>query len=135
MGLKSNRHEAVTDLSFYMNTTGTRGLFLVHDTAGSGISMDQAQAVVATASGASTANATSNVSGTRPAGLLLNDVVNLDLTRQHLNHHKDEVQLGSKVLLMRQGWVVTDNVEGTPAAGSHHEAMCGDVPAFRLGGG
>jgi len=46
----------------------------------------------------------------QPAGLLLNDVVNLDLTRQHLNYHKDEVQIGSKVLLLRRGTVVTDQV-------------------------
>jgi hypothetical protein len=48
---------------------------------------------------------------------LLNDVVNVDQTRQHLNQHQDEMQLGGKVTLLRQGWVVTDKVSGTPTAG------------------
>jgi ABC-type phosphate/phosphonate transport system ATPase subunit len=37
------------------------------------------------------------VSGTKPAGLLLNDVVSLDLTRQHINWFRDEVQVGGNV--------------------------------------
>ena len=50
-------------------------------------------------------------SGTHPAGLLLNDVVNIDLTRQHLNQHQDEVQKGGKVTLLKQGWVVSNKLE------------------------
>ena len=59
------------------------------------------------------------ISGIVPVGLLLNDMVNLDLTRQHINWHKDEVQKGGKVTLLRKGWVVTDRVYPgeTPAAG------------------
>ena len=53
----------------------------------------------------------------RPVGLLLNDVVNKDLTRTHLNQHKDEVQKGGKVTVLRKGYVVTSNLTGTPAAG------------------
>jgi hypothetical protein len=41
---------------------------------------------------------------------LLNDVVSLDLTRQRINWHKDEVQTGSKVTLLRQGQVTTNMV-------------------------
>ena len=52
-----------------------------------------------------------------PVGILLNDVVNKDLTRTHLNQHKDEVQLGGKVTVLRKGYVVTNSIEGTPAAG------------------
>jgi hypothetical protein len=52
-----------------------------------------------------------------PAGVLLNDVVNLDLTRQHINWHKDEVQVGGKVTLLRVGQVTTDLVDGNPEAG------------------
>lgn len=44
-------------------------------------------------------------------GILLNDVVNLDLTRQHINWHKDEVQKGGKVTVLTQGWVVTNFVD------------------------
>ena len=64
--------------------------------------MDDSLAVVTTV--------IANPSGQKPAGLLLNDVVNLDLTRQHINWHKDEVQTGSKVALLRQGQVTTNSV-------------------------
>jgi hypothetical protein len=57
-------------------------------------------------------------SGKVPVGLLLNDMVNIDLTRQHLNQHKDEVQKGGKVTLLRKGYVVTNSIEGdSPSAG------------------
>jgi hypothetical protein len=56
-------------------------------------------------------------SGAKPVGVLLNDVVNLDLTRQHINWHKDEVQQGGKVTLLQVGQVTTDSVTGAIAAG------------------
>jgi len=114
MALKSDRIELLTDISFFMNTTAERGGVAgvaVGGTAGSGVSMDDANAVVAYVAA---------VSGTRPIGVLLNDVVNLDLTRQHINWHKDEVQVGGKVTLLRVGQVTTDRlVSGiTPTAGT-----------------
>ena len=108
MALKPDRVEHLTDLSFFMNETATRGQIVTHSTDGSGASMDDSSAVVIVATG----------SGDLPAGLLLNDVVSLDLTRQHINFAKDEVQKGSKVLLLRRGTVVTDNLAGTAAAGA-----------------
>lgn len=111
MALKPDRIESYTDISFFCNTVAERGGVVVHVTSGNGVSMDDAGAVVAYP----TAN-----TGTKPAGLLLNDVVNLDLTRQHINWHRDEVQLGSKVTLLRQGQVTTDMVASgvVPAAGA-----------------
>ena len=100
MALKPDRVEHYTDLSFFMNETAERGIMCTHNTGGSGAAMDDSAAVVRVA--------TSDTQN--PAGLLLNDVVNLDLTRQHLNYHQDEVQIGSKVLLLRRGTVVTDQV-------------------------
>jgi len=44
-----------------------------------------------------------NIAETNPVGLLLNDVVNVDLTRSHINWHNDEVQVGSKVSVMSIG--------------------------------
>ena len=54
-----------------------------------------------------------------PVGILLNDVVDKDLTRTHLNQYKDEVQKGGKVTVMTRGWVVTNMIENSidPAAG------------------
>lgn len=110
MALKPHRIELLTDISFFMNTTAERGGVVSVSTAGSGQALDDAAAVVAYAA----AN-----SGAKPIGVLLNDVVNLDLTRQHINWHKDEVQLGGKVSLIRQGQVTTNYIlpGAVPTAG------------------
>ena len=102
MALKPDRHEVVTDISCFMNETAERGIVVTHSTAGSGAAMDDSNALVAIPTTAS---------GSAPAGLLLNDVVNIDLTRQHLNQHQDEVQKGGKVTLLKQGYVVTNKLE------------------------
>jgi hypothetical protein len=112
MALKPDRLETVTDVSFFMNnSTGStieRGGIASISTEGSGVAMDDANSVVAYAAAAS---------GAKPVGVLLNDVVDLDLTRQHINYHKDEVQKGGKVTLLQVGQVTTDQISGTPAAG------------------
>ena len=97
MALKPDRVESFTDVSFFMNTTGDRGGVVVYNgNGGVGSSMDDADAVVIYPTG--------SPSGTAPAGVLLNDVVNLDLTRQHINYHKDEVQKPvARWLLLRSG--------------------------------
>ena len=113
MALKSDRIELLTDISFFMNTVAERGgvVSVVTATSGVGVSMDDANAVVAYAAA---------VSGSRPLGILLNDVVSLDLTRQHINWHKDEVQVGGKVVLLRNGQVTTNMLVAatTPSAGA-----------------
>jgi len=109
MALKPDRVELLTDISFFMTTTATRGGVVSASTAGSGVSMDDANAVVAYAA---------NASGAKPIGVLLNDVVDLDLTRQHINWHKDEVQKGGKVTVLRAGQVTTNLVAGSPTAGA-----------------
>lgn len=113
MALKPDRVELLTDVSFFMNTTAERGgvVSVVTATSGVGVSMDDANAVVAYAAAAS---------GAKPVGLLLNDVVNLDLTRQHINWHKDETQVGGKVTVLRVGQVTTNMLVAgtTPSAGA-----------------
>ncbi len=109
MALKPDRHELLTDISFFMNETAERGVVVVHSTAGSGTAMDDGNAVVTIPTVAS---------GTSPAGLLLNDVVDIDLTRQHLNQHQDEVQKGGKVTLLKQGWIVTNKLDESGAGGA-----------------
>lgn len=112
MALKPDRIELLTDVSFFMNTTAERGgiACAVVSASGSGVAMDDSNAVVAyVATG----------SGARPIGVLLNDVVNYDLTRQHINWYKDEMQVGGKVTLLRQGQVTTNLVTAgaTPGPG------------------
>jgi len=109
MALKADRHELDVDVSFFMNETAERGIVVCISTAGSGAAMDQAQALVSIKD----AHATTSI----PVGVLLNDVVDLDLTRQHINFHKDEVQKGGKVSILKKGYVVTNMIAGTPTAG------------------
>ena len=111
MALKADRNELDVDISFFMNETAEKGQIVSISTVGSGAAMDQAGALVTIAQGGASG------SETYPVGVLLNDVVDIDLTRQHINWHKDEVQKGGKVSILKTGYVVTDQVVGTPAAG------------------
>lgn len=108
MALKQDRSTLQTDISFFMNEAATRGGVASLSTGGSGASMDNGAAVV---------TYSADPSGAVPMGLLVNDMVDIDLTRQHINQYKDEVQKGNKVTLLTKGWVVTDSLEGVPAAG------------------
>jgi len=112
MALKPDRIELLTDVSFFMNTVAERGgvVSAVTATTGVGVSMDDANAVVAYAAA---------VSGSKPLGVLLNDVVDYDLTRQHINWYRDETQKGGKVTLLRNGQVTTNMLVAgiSPAAG------------------
>jgi hypothetical protein len=107
MALKPDRIEHLTDISFFMNEVAERGGVVSFVTGGVGVAMDDADAVVEYAV---------ECSGS-PAGVLLNDVVNVDQTKYHINWHKDEVQIGGKVTLLRIGQVTTDLVDGDPVAG------------------
>ena len=112
MALKADRYEESTDISFFSSATGVKGEVVCLDAAAlagaSGAAMDQGENTVSPQ-----AAADSDI----PVGIILNDVVNKDLTRTHLNQYKDEVQLGGKVTVLTRGWVVTDQVDGTPKAG------------------
>jgi hypothetical protein len=119
MALRPDRNEFLTDLSFFMDEVAERGILVVQSTQGSGAAMDQSEAAVKIGTYANRAT-------DMPVGLLLCDVVNLDLTRQHINYAKDEVQKGNKVLLLRRGFVVTDQISGDITMGE---------PAHWMGGG
>ena len=130
MALKADRYEESTDISFFYNEgTATRGGVVVLDAVNaSGAAMDNANALVGYPTGTSAAEFAAG--NQKPAGLLLNDVVNLDLTRQHINFHKDEVQKGSKVLLLKRGTVVTNMVSGTPTAANIGATLYYDQNGF-----
>ena len=111
MALKADRSVEATDISFFYDAgTATRGgiAVLTTNNEASGAAMDQGANLVQYKTAAAT---------DVPVGVLLNDVVNKDLTRTHLNQHKDEVQKGGKVTIMTRGWVVTSNITGNPSAG------------------
>lgn len=99
-----------SDISFYMNSVAERGGVVSIVTGGSGAAMDQAPAQVIYRS---------TSSGATPIGILMCDVVDVDLTRYHLNSQKDEVLKGSKVNLRTWGEVTTNMIKSgdSPVAG------------------
>jgi hypothetical protein len=101
MALKADRHEVYTDILFYMNETSNRGGLACYSTIGSGAAVDQGSALV---------TMVVPTSGAKVAGMLLNDMVNVDLTKTHENFHKDVVQQGGKVTLGRVGFWTTDQI-------------------------
>ena len=111
MALKGDRYELDTDISFFMNEVAERGGIATLSTAGSGAALDQSAALVTYVAAQS---------GAVPVGILLNDMVNIDQTRQHINFHKNEMQKGGKVTLLKKGWVVTNYIDpgDTIAAGN-----------------
>lgn len=108
MALKGDRKIVEDDISFHLNEVAERGVVCWISTAGSGAALDQSVNLV---------TATGSVSGVVPVGLLLGDMVDKDLTRQHLNFYKDETQKGGKVCLLRRGWVRSNSITGTPTGG------------------
>lgn len=112
MALKPDRNEIQHDISFFMNEVAERGGVVVMNGTPSGAAMDASNNLV---------TYIANPSGKVPLGILLNDMVNIDLTRQHLNYYKNEVQKGGKVTVLRKGYVVTNRIStsGTPVAGDY----------------
>lgn len=125
MALKTDRSTLQTDISFFMNEAATRGGVACLSTGGSGAAMDQGEALVTYAA---------LPSGKVPVGLLINDMVDVDLLRQRVNQHKDEIQKGNKVTLLQKGYVVTNNLEGaSPSAGDPaYVAHSGNISATDL---
>jgi len=119
MALKPDRkYTDGTDISYFMNSAMERGGICVFPTSGgSGAAMDQAANVV-TPTG-------STASGTYPVGVLMCDMVNKNLAATHLNPHKDEIQLGGKVTILKRGQIVTnmlqDGVSITPGAPAYYQ--------------
>lgn len=101
MALKGDRYELYVDISNFGNSVMNRGGIVTYQTIGSGGAMDQAQALVQYA-GAS--------SGNIPAGILLEDMVSIDLTRQHMNHWQDQVIIGGKLAIGKKGYWVTNSL-------------------------
>ena len=111
MALRPDFQIDAWQIDFFCNdTTADRGGPITLSTAGSGDAMDQSAAV---------ASYVAAPSGTVPLGVLMQDVVNVDLSKYKLNEHKNEVNTGGKVSIAAQGWVVTNRIYTgqTPTAG------------------
>lgn len=117
MALKPDRHEFKTNIRYFMNEVAERGGIATVSTSASGAALD-VSVHLATYTGTS-------ISGAIPAGILLNDMVNIDQTRQHLNQHKDEVQQGNKVTLLEMGDVTTNWIRPDADIIAGHAAYVG----------
>jgi hypothetical protein len=107
--LLNDRDEGRTDISYFATAAAEAGVVVCRTGTGVGANLDQGTNVAGVV-------ATPGASD-RPLGILLNDVVSTNLAKGHINWYKDEVPVGSKVTILRQGWVLTDQIVGTPAAG------------------
>ncbi len=115
MALLQDRVIIETDIYHTCPTATQRGVVLTEGTSGSGVGIGDSAGVADFPGGSTSASP----SGYRVAGLLLNDMVNIDLTRYHLNFQKDEVQVGNRCTLLRKGRVTTNAIAGgvTPVVG------------------
>jgi hypothetical protein len=120
MALKPDRSVYQDDISYFSRTVMERGgvvcqepqTLTTSNVPGSGAAMDTSAQKVAYASGIS------DISGKIPVGLLLNDVVSIDQSRQILNTYKSEMQVGDKVTLLKKGVVVTNMITSNSATGT-----------------
>lgn len=111
MALKADRLIVETDTTNICNdVVAEKGLFLCYGNPGSGSALvDVNQGTVTLAASAS---------GKTPAGMSLSTFVNIDQTRVHRNFQKDEQVVGEKAALVTKGYLVTDQILGTPTVGA-----------------
>jgi hypothetical protein len=124
MALKGDREVWATNIDYTIATgqNAERGIVLIaHTTAGQATKPNSAPTVQggtgSAGGGLGTVGTTGNDS--RPVGLLLDDVENLDFTVTPQIHVRNVVPRGSEVSLLTKGWVKTNLIEAgrTPAAG------------------
>jgi len=106
MALKGDRFIPLdgTRWDIYMDEVAERGGIISYASVGSGRAYDQA---------ANLGTYAANPSGKVPIGVILEDMVDVDLTRYKLNQHRSEVQKGQKISVATKGMLVTNRVEGS----------------------
>lgn len=101
MALKPKRTHIHSNIDFFMDEVAEMGGVVVLSTVASGAFGDDSAALV---------TYTTSPSGKLPLGVLMQDMVNKDLSQTHLNFYKDEVQKGGKVCVWQKGTVVTNMI-------------------------
>lgn len=112
MSLQKDRmfNHGESEVSYYMGEVAAQGILVAYPTGAvqpPGLDDDANYAIVPTAA------------TQKPVGILLDTVVNKDLTETELNRSKRERQINNKVEIVREGWFVTDRLASgiTPSAG------------------
>jgi hypothetical protein len=109
MALRGDRLVLEADAhSYTLSDVAAKGSVLCLSVAGSGAVLGDTHGTVQLAA---------SPSGLRVAGILLNDFVDIDETRYHVNWHKEEQVIGDVANILKKGWVYTDKVTGTPTDG------------------
>lgn len=128
MALKGDRLVIETDISLTCGSVAERGTVVTHNASGSGIALGTS---------AGSTQLSSNPSGTKVAGILINDVISLDETLYHRNFHKDVKLTGERVTLLRKGRITTNKLVGTPAVGdtAYLDSSGCLIPTFHAAGG
>lgn len=107
-----------SEVSYFLNETGEAGVVVIYPTG------DVQQPGLDTS--VNTATIPTGASHGKPIGVLMNTVVDKDLTTCPLMQSKGEVQKGSKVEILKGGWIVTDMIDtgSSPAPGdaAHYTA-------------
>ena len=124
MSLKADRQIDSYELRYYLDEAASKGKIVSVNTAGSGISMDGVDNVATVAA---------DSSGAKAIGMLLDEFVDIDQTRTHVNWHKHQAVKGDKASLARKGWVVTDQVVNASAGTEAVLASSGQVTNKTLG--
>jgi len=111
MALKPDRVCIDYAIDYFLDEVQERGKVVVLSTGGSGVSNDQVAHAVTCAV---------NPSGRVAVGVLLQDFVDVDLSKYKLNQHKDERQKGSKCAILRKGQITTNMIYPgvSPTAGA-----------------
>lgn len=99
-----------TEIRYTMNETASRGIIVVHDSSYTGVGLDDSDARVRVPTGEDDGAV---------AGMLLNDVVSIDLTRYSTKLMVDEVPVSGKVTVGAHGWAETNMLSSgiTPNGG------------------
>jgi hypothetical protein len=115
MALKGDRAVYIDDISYVSEKAEEAGSLLcvkATQPTGRGVGAGQNEAAPVATSLAAIP------SGTVVAGVLINNVVDIDQTRQHRNFQRVEQVVGENVTLLKDGFVRTNKISGTPAAGA-----------------
>jgi len=110
MALKPQRSSTINyNVQFFANAVADRGgiVCATTGTPGSGAARDSANMTVEYAA---------NPSGRYPIGLLLNDIVNKDLSQTWRNDFRYETQVGDKVPIATKGTFTTNALTGGTAS-------------------